>query len=119
MAPDLVDPATAAACPYRDPARPSGFSLRVGLALPDGSLRLARDLPLDSPAWRLRQGRQSYAESRNAVQQRLGLKRSPWFGLHNSAKATYLGDILTNLLNVARFVREATRAPACSVTAGA
>jgi hypothetical protein len=67
----------------------------------------------------LHQGRQSYAESRNAVQERLGLKRSPWFGLENSAKATYLGDILTNLLNVARFVREAACAPASSVTAGA
>jgi len=108
-----------AACPYRDPDRPCGFSLRVGLTLPDGSLRLARDLPVDSPAWSLRQGRQSYAESRNAVQERLGLKRSPWFGRENSAKAVYLGDILTNLLNVARFVREATCAPACSVTAGA
>lgn len=111
------------ACPYRDLARPCGFSLRVGLALPDGSLRLSRDLPVDSPAWSLRQGRQSYAESRNAVQERLGLKRSPWFGCENSAKATCLGDILTNLLNVARFVRQATRAPAstpaCSVTAGA
>ena len=107
------------ACPYRDPERPSGFSLRVGLTFPDGSLRLARDLPVDSPAWQIRQGRQSYAESRNAVQERLGLKRSPWFGLDNSAKATYLGDILTNLLNVARFVRQATCAPASSVTAGA
>lgn len=110
---------SSSACPYRAPARSCGFSLRVGLALPDGSLRLARDLPVDSPAWALRQGRQSYAESRNAVQERLGLKRSPWCGLGNSAKATYLGDILTNLLNVARFVREATCAPASSVTAGA
>ena len=48
-----------------------------------------------------------------------GLKRSPWFGLANSTKANYLGDILTNALNVARFVREATSAPPRSVTAGA
>lgn len=116
---EILPAQSSSACPYRDLARPCGFSLRVGLTLPDGSLRLARDLPVASPAWRLRQGRQSYAESRNAVQQRLGLKRSPWFGLQNSAKATYLGDILTNLLNVARFVRQATCAPACSVTAGA
>jgi hypothetical protein len=76
-------------------------------------------LKVDSPAWKLRRGRQSYAESRNANQQRRGLKRSPWFGLANSAKANYLGDILTNALNVARFVREATCAPPRSVTAGA
>lgn len=74
------------------------------------SLRLAGDLPVDSPAWALRQGRQSFAESRNAVQERLGVKRSPCFGLENSAKATSLGDLLANLLNTARFVREATGA---------
>ena len=118
VAPQLAAPATIAACPYRDPHRPCGFVARVGRTLPDGSLRLARDLPPHSPSWQLRQGRQSYAESRNANQQRLGLKRSPWFGLSNSAKATYLGDMLTNLLNVARFVREATLAPATSLTAG-
>jgi hypothetical protein len=118
VAPQLTDPATIAACPYRDPHRPCGYVARVGCTLPDGSLRLARDLPPTSPSWQLRQGRQSYAESRNANQQRHGLKRSPWFGRPNSAKATYLGDMLTNLLNVARFVREATLAPASSLTAG-
>lgn len=119
VAPQPADPAAIAACPFRDPDQPLGYLVRVGLSLPDGSLRLARDLKVDSPAWKLRQGRQSYAESRNANQQRRGLKRSPWFGLANSAKANYLGDILTNALNVARFVREATSAPARSVTAGA
>lgn len=119
VAPQPADPAAIAACPYRDPNRPLGYLVRVGLTLPDGSLRLARDLKVDSPAWKLRRGRQSYAESRNANQQRRGLKRSPWFGLANSAKANYLGDILTNALNVARFVREATCAPPRSVTAGA
>ena len=119
VAPDLADPAAIADCPYRDPDRPLGFLVRLGRTLPDGSLRLARDLKVGSPSWSLRLGRLSYAESRNANQQRRGLKRSPWFGLANSAKANYLGDILTNLLNLARFVREATCAPACSVTAGA
>lgn len=114
-----ADPAAIAACPYRDPDHPLGYLVRVGLTLPDGSIRLARDLKVDSPTWKLRQGRQSYAESRNANQQRRGLKRSPWFGLANSAKANYLGDILTNALNVARFVREATSAPPRSLTAGA
>jgi hypothetical protein len=118
VAPELTDPTAIAACPYRDPHRPCGYVVRVGRTLPDGSLRLARDLPPHSPSWQLRQGRQSYAESRNANQQRRGLKRSPWFGLANSAKANYLGDILTNALNVARFVREATTALPRSVTAG-
>lgn len=105
--PRPVDPSR---CPYRDPARPLGYIVTVGLALPDGCIRLARDRRVDGPSWELRLGRLSYAESRNATQTRFDLKRSPWYGCQNSAKATYLGDILTNALNVARFVREATGA---------
>ena len=108
-----------AACPYRDPAQPVGRVIRVGLTLPDGSIRLARDLPVASPSYPLRQGRQSYAESRNAGQARRHLKRSPWYGLPNSAKATCLGDILILAGNVARFVREATLAHARTVATGA
>lgn len=103
-------PPDPALCPYRDPDRPLGYIVTVGLALPDGCIRLARDLRLDGPTWELRLGRLSYAESRNATQTRFDLKRSPWYGRENSAKATYLGDILTNALNVARFAREATGA---------
>ena len=105
-------------CPYRDPAHPLGQVVRIGRTLPDGSLRLARDLPVNSPSYALRQGRQSYAESRNAGQKRRHLERSPWFGLANSAKAACLGDILTLALNLPRFIREATTAHARSVTAG-
>ena len=116
----LPSSATPAAltCPYCTSPNTLGYLVRVRLSLPDGNIRLARDLCVDSPTWTLRQGRQSYAESRNANQARRNVKRSPWFGLPNSAKATYLGDILSNALNVARFVREATGATAHSVTAG-
>ena len=116
-APPAQDP-TIADCPYRDPAQPLGQVLRLGRTLPDGSVRLARDLPVASPSYALRQGRQSYAESRNANQHRRHLQRSPWFGLPNSAKAACLGDILTLALNPARFVREATTAQPRSITAG-
>jgi hypothetical protein len=112
------DPAITA-CPYRDPAQPVGRVIRVGLTLPDGSIRLARDLPVASPSYCLRQGRQSYAESRNASQERRHLKRSPWYGLPNSAKAACLGDILILAGNVGRFIREATLAHARTVTTGA
>jgi hypothetical protein len=115
--PDLVpDPSSsqrtaADACPYRDPDHPLGFSVVINDTLPgDHSWRLARDLKVDSPSWTLRIGRLSYAESRNANQARHDVKRSPWFGLDNSAKANVLGDILSCALNVARFVREATLA---------
>lgn len=119
VTPDPPPPFDRAQCPYFTPDPSCGFVVRVGLALPDGNIRLARDLPVTSPSWKLRQGRQSYAESRNAIQARFGLKRSPWFGQANSAKATYLGDILILMHTVARFVREATTAHARSVTAGA
>jgi hypothetical protein len=60
-------------------------------------------------------GRQSYAESRNADQTRRGIKHSPWFGKPNTAKASILADILTCVLNVVRFIWEATVAAARSV----
>lgn len=97
-------------CPYQDAEHPLGLTVTTARTLPDGSLRLARDHAVNSPTWRLRHGRQSYSESRNAVQERLRLKRSPCFGLANSAKAALQGDILTLLSAVARFVREASRA---------
>ena len=111
--PDVALPAAGAdpkTCPYRTPEGDLGYLVRVGLALPDGNVRLARDLNVDSATWQLRQGRQSYAESRNANQTRHGLKRSPCFGLTSSANAQILGDTLTLATNVARFIREATTA---------
>ena len=66
-------------CPFANADHPLGFSLSTALTLPDGSLRLARDLQVGSETWQLRMGRQSYAESRNATQARRHLKRSPSF----------------------------------------
>ena len=105
---------SASTCPYRDPEHPLGCVITVNLSFPNGDIRLARDLKVDSSSWKLRIGRQSYAEARNADQTRRGVKRSPWFGKPNSAKASILADILTSSLNVARFVREATLAAAHS-----
>jgi hypothetical protein len=118
---DITDQQRAAmrACPYRNPDHPLGYSVVVNASLPkDNDVRLARDLKVGSPSWNLRIGRLSYAESRNANQTRRDLKRSPWFGLANSAKAQFLGDILSLALNVARFVREATLAAEHSAATG-
>jgi hypothetical protein len=110
----LVIPAESSTvdCPYQH----ADYLVRIGLSLPDGDIRLARDHPVDSATWKLRIGRRSYSESRNADQARRGVKRSPCFGLPNSAKVSILADILTSALNVARFVREATLAAARSPT---
>jgi hypothetical protein len=111
--------ATALSCPYRKPDHPLGYSVVVNATLPqDNNIRLARDLRVGSPTWKLRIGRLSYAESRNASQTRRDLKRSPWFGKANSTKAQYLGDILSCALNVVRFVREATLAAEHSAATG-
>ena len=103
-------PETRPDCPWRDPERPLGMTVTVGLKLPDGTLRLARDHDMTGPTWERRHGRQSYAESRNAIQTRLGLGRAPWFGLAGAAKASILGDTLTLMSTVVRFVREASLA---------
>ena len=80
----------------------------TALTLPDGSIRLARDLQVGSDTWHLRMGRQSYAESRNATQARRQLKRSPSFGLSNTAKSMLLSDTLSLAFNLCRLILEAT-----------
>jgi len=105
-----AEPLPRQSCQFADPTRPLGYSLTTGLSLPDGCIRLARDQPLGSATWKLRMGRQSYAESRNASQTRRGLKRSPWFGLESTAKAMLIGDTLSLAFNLARLVRQASRA---------
>ena len=67
-------------------------------------------MQVGSDSWKLRIGRQSYSECRNASQARRHLKCSPWFGLINSSKATTMGDTLLLMLNLARFVQEASLA---------
>lgn len=110
--PDLPGAASAlsrSTCPFANPDHPLGFSLTTTLTLPDGSIRLARDLPVGSQTWQLRIGRQSYAESRNATQARRHLKRSPSFGLSNTAKAMLLSDTLSLAFNLTRLIFEASR----------
>jgi len=41
-------------CPFADPAHPLGYSVTIGLAMPDGCVRLARDLPVGSETWERR-----------------------------------------------------------------
>ena len=96
-------------CPFRDGEHSLGYSLSTALTLPDGSLRLARDLPVGSETWQLRIARQSYAESRNATQARRQLKRSRSFGLSNTAKSILLSDTLSLAFNLTRLIFEASR----------
>jgi hypothetical protein len=97
-----------AGCPYLNPAQPSGLVVNVGRTLPDGSVRLARELPYGSPAWKARYGRRNLSESRNGQLEGLGLKRLPSYGLARGTKEVQLGDFVVNLRTLGRLVREAT-----------
>ena len=98
-------------CPFNDGehALRLGYSLSTALTLPDGSIRLARDTQVGSETWKLRIGRQSYAESRNASQARRLLKRSRSFGLPNTAKSMVISDTLSMAFNLSRLIFEASR----------
>jgi len=96
-------------CPFADDEYPLGFSLSTALTLPDGSIRLARDTQVGSETWKLRIGRQSYSESRNAIQARRLLKRSRSFGLPNTAKSMSISDTLSIAFNLSRLIFEASR----------
>jgi hypothetical protein len=96
-------------CPFTDDEHPLGFSLSTALTLPDGSIRLARDMQVGSDTWKLRIGRQSYSESRNAIQARRLLKRSRSFGLPNTTKSMSISDTLSIAFNVSRLIFEASR----------
>src|SRR5207247_7382346 len=76
---------------------------------PDGSLRLAREIPYGSPAWQARYGRRNLAESRNGQVEGLGLKRMAAYGLTRNQKEVQVGDFVLNLRTLGRLVRQATQ----------
>ena len=81
-------------CPFADRQRPLGFVVNVGRTLPDGSLRLAREIPFGSPVWQARYGRRNLAESRNGQLAGLGLKRLPAYGLPQARQDIQPADFL-------------------------
>lgn len=105
--PDLPDE-----CPYLHPDHPHGHILNVGECFDsDGSLRLVRDVPVGSPAWkRLYHRARNASESRNATFERWGLKRLPVYGGLRGKAFTFLADAWSNLTTLARLIREATAA---------
>lgn len=103
-------------CPYLAPEHKHGQVVNVGRLLPDGSVRLAREVPYGSAAWKRRYGRRSLSESRNGSQEGMGLKRLPNFGLSHNLKEVALGDFLDNLHTLGRLVQEATSLALKSIT---
>ena len=95
-------------CPYQQPPYKHGQVINVARTLPDGCVRLAREVPYDSPAWKKRYGRRSLSESRNGLLENMGLKRLPSSGLDRDFKEVVIGDWLGNLHTLGRLVLEAT-----------
>ena len=95
-------------CPYQAPEHKLGQVVNVGRTLPDGSLRLAREVPYRSPTWKKRYGRRNLSESRNGSLENMGLKRLPSFGLTRGRKEIAVADFLVNLHTLARLVQQAT-----------
>ncbi len=97
-------------CPFQT-ASACGQVVNVGLAMPDGSLRLARDIPYGSTRWKQRYGRRNLAESRNAILQRMGLLRLPCHGLRQARIHVAAADFLANLRNLGGLLIQASVSP--------
>jgi hypothetical protein len=98
-------------CPYLAEDHALGYVLNVGRTLPDGSLRLAREIPYGSPEWHARYGRRNNAESRNGQVEGLGLKRMRSFALERNTKEVQMADLIINLRTMGRLLKQASRLP--------
>ena len=95
-------------CPYLKAEYKHGYTVTVGRTHADGSVRLAREIPYGSPAWKERYSRRNSAESRNSVLERLGLKRMPVHGRDASHVVVLQADFVANQRTLVRLIREAT-----------
>lgn len=99
-------------CPYASQEHyPHGHLINIAERFSDGSIRLVRDLPFQSPAWqRLYHQARNAVEGRNAACLRWDLKRLPVFGLLRARALDFLTDLWLNLTTLTRLVAEATAA---------
>ena len=98
-------------CPYLDPDHPHGQVINVADRFKDGSIRLVRDIPVDTPAWKriYHRGRNA-VEGRNSAFKGWGLKRMPVYGTPRGKALVFQADVWLNLTTMARLMREATAA---------
>jgi hypothetical protein len=101
-------------CPFLEENQRWGQIVNVGATLPDGSMRLARDIPYGTKAWKARYGRRSLSESRNSQCQGMDLKRMRSHGLAHNQRDIQTADWLVNLRTMGRLVKEATALHAAS-----
>jgi hypothetical protein len=98
-------------CPYRRQRYRHGKSLSIKETFDDHSIRLVRDLPVGTPAWkRLYHRARNASEDRNSDLEHWHLKRLPVYGKFRARAFVALADLWLNLTTLARLVREATLA---------
>ena len=96
-------------CPYLD--HPYGQLINVGERFKDHSIRLVRDIPVGTPAWkRIYHRARNAAEGRNSAFESWNLKRLPVYGDLRGKALTFQADVWLNLTTLARLIREATAA---------
>jgi hypothetical protein len=96
-------------CPYQASTHAYGKILNLGERFANGSIRLARDLPVGSTTWkRLYYRARNASEARNATFEHWNLKRLPVYGGLRGKALVYLADTWATLTTLARLVREAT-----------
>jgi hypothetical protein len=107
--PDLTFPPRD--CPFLATDHPHGRILNLAERFPDGSIRLARDLPIGGPTWKkLYHRARNAVEGRNATFEAWGFKRLPVYGLPRATALVFLADVLNNLTTMTRLIRAATLA---------
>jgi hypothetical protein len=98
-------------CPFLADDQPRGQIINVAKCFADGSIRLVRDVPFQSLAWkRLYHRVRNAVEGRNAAFKRWRLKRLPVYGQARGKALIFLADVWLNLTTLARLIAEATTA---------
>ncbi len=101
-------------CPYRETSLPRGKILNVGERFLDRSIRLVRDVPVGSAAWKALYHRaRNASEGRNAAHEHWDVKRLPVYGQCRAKAFSFLTETWSTLTKLARLVREATFADTC------
>ncbi len=95
-------------CDYLKAKYKHGYTVTVSRTHADGTVRLAREIPYGSSAWKERYSRRNSAESRNSALERLGLKHLPVHGLSSAHVTVLQGDFVANQRTLVRLVRQAT-----------
>jgi hypothetical protein len=98
-------------CGHHNSDHSFGQIINVEETFKNDSIRLVRDIPVGSAAWkRFYHRARNASEYRNSVLEGWGLKRLPVYGEPRSRALAALADLWLNLTTLARLVREATLA---------